>query len=392
MVMEQAFATLAIHADEAQARLQTKDVAAPLSVSTIFRYPPPPGESYDDTPENLAPNVYSRESQPNRDRVETLIGNLEGGHAVTYSSGLAAVHAALVHFRPERVAVRQCYFGTQANFTLFNKIRVLEKIDVDDEFKKGDLVWIESPINPTGEIHDISHYAQKARKAGAVLIVDGTFAPPPLQYPMRLGAHIVFHSATKYLGGHSDLLGGVLIVPTESEATELREDRSVLGNTMGSMETWLLLRSVRTLEIRINRQSQTATALVAWLNRGVKSSVPVDGIPANAIHSLRHVSVQKTSFDKVAQMPGGFGPVFAILLTSRRAAELVAHRLKCFVHATSLGGVESTIEWRLLSDPDTDERLLRASVGLEDLEDLKQDWRQALCSAMETIEKEKGTN
>jgi len=265
----------------------------------------------------------------------------------------------------------------------------LKIIGIDDESQAGDLLWLETPVNPKGVSRDIKYYADKVHQAGGKILVDSTFAPPPLQYPMKWGADCVLHSGTKYFGGHSDLLAGVLVVRTSDEWKTLQSDRTFLGNMMGSLEAWLLLRSLRTLHLRVPRQSATATALAQWLNS--VASVPAgqvyDGIPGGLIVQVWHSSLQgkdDRGFDPKNQMEGGWNATFSILLDNPAHAARLPHSLEYFVPATSLGGVESLVEHRVVADPSEDPRLVRISVGVEDLEDLKRDLKQGLLKISKT--------
>ncbi|KAI8580235.1 hypothetical protein K450DRAFT_238774 [Umbelopsis ramanniana AG] len=364
------FASLSIHADDFLSK--TSDIAPAIHVSTTYSQPDP-----DQQPADGNGLIYSRYSTATRDRVELVLGTLNKGYAVTYSSGLSSGFAALLHIRPNRIAIGGGYHGTHGFIEVYKRHRDIAIIDLDAELQKGDLVWLESPLNPTGEVYDILAYTERAHKVGATVLVDSTFAPPPLTWAIELGADIVQHSATKYFAGHSDALGGVLVVKSEKEADLLRSDRNVLGSVLGSLEAWLLLRSLRTLKLRVTHQSQTTASLVAWLNQASDGKAH-DGIPANAIYAVKHASIQKVKWDIQRQYPGGFGATFSVLLTSKTAAQRLPFRLKLFHAATSLGGVESLAEWRYQYDPEIDDRLVRVSVGLEELDDLKQDWRQAL--------------
>ncbi|KAH8552179.1 cystathionine gamma-synthase [Umbelopsis sp. PMI_123] len=361
------FASLAIHADDHLST--TTDVAPAIHVSTTYLQ----SGSLSDT----KGNIYSRASTDTRDRVEQVLGKLNKGHAITYSSGLSSGFAVLLHIRPERIAIRGGYHGTHGFIEVYKRHRDIPVIDIDDELKKGDLLWLESPLNPTGEVYDVVAYSERAHKVGAILLVDSTFAPPPLSWPIELGADIVMHSTTKYFAGHSDALGGLLVVKSEKEAESLLRDRNVIGSVLGSLEAWLILRSLRTLKVRVLHQSQTTNSLVAWLNLASGGKAH-DGIPANAVHSVKHASIQDVKWDIQRQFPGGYGATFSILLTSKTNAQQLPFRLKLFHAATSLGGVESLAEWRYQWDLEIDDRLVRISVGLEELEDLKQDFRQAL--------------
>jgi cystathionine beta-lyase/cystathionine gamma-synthase len=283
----------------------------------------------------------------------------------------------LVHLNPKRVAIGDGYHGCHGVIKVLNRLTGLEKVDLDsDLLQPGDVIHVETPLNPTGEARDLAFYAAKAKKAGAILTVDATFAPPPLMNPFALGVDLIMHSGTKYLGGHSDMLCGVLAVHPKhaSWAKELKADRLLLGSVMGSLEGWLGLRSLRTLELRVKRQSATATALVQWLEK--ERNEPNSPVAA-VIERIQHASLQPGAQQEGSwlrqQMPNGWGPVFAIWARTPDLARCLPSKLELFQHATSLGGVESLIEWRSVTDPYVDARVLRVSVGVEDFEDLKAD-------------------
>lgn len=310
-----------------------------------------------------------------------------------YASGLAAFHAMLIRLNPKRIAIGEGYHGCHGVIQVMSRLTGLQAVPLDAEVGPGDVVHVETPLNPTGEARNLQMHADRAHAVGAYLTVDATFAPPPLQDAFALGADVVMHSGTKYLGGHSDMLCGVLTVrPGLAEwASALRGERLVLGSVMGSMEGWLGLRSLRTLELRVVRQSQTATALVGWLAEQLKSSSsdssstpPSSSVTARVVERLHHASLQPEAAEPGSwlqkQMPVGYGPVFAIVMKDVDLARKLPSRLRLLHHATSLGGVESLIEWRALSDPRVDQRLLRVSVGVEALEDLKADFEQAFAS------------
>ncbi|KAG7113983.1 putative trans-sulfuration enzyme like protein [Verticillium longisporum] len=193
------------------------------------------------------------------------------------------------------------------------------------QLRPGDVIHVETPLNPTGEALDLVAYAERARAAGAYLTVDATFAPPPLQDPLTFGADVVLHSGTKYFGGHSDMLCGVLTVnPARAAATA------------------------------------AAAAAASATGKAVEEKEDMATL-------LR--------FDRIflGSMPGGFGPVFAFYMKDKSHARRLPSKLGLFHHATSLGGVESIIEWRRVSDGECDERLLRVSIGVEGWEDLRDD-------------------
>lgn len=208
--------------------------------------------------------------------------------------------------------------------------------------------------------------------------MDSTFAPPGLQDPFLWGADIVMHSGTKYFGGHSDALCGVLATKNKEWYAQLFTDRIFLGAVMGNMESWLCVRSLRSLEVRVQRQSANATSLVNWLHTALHAPSPAPGseeaIVQAVLDQIFHASIQETDGDWLQkQMPNGFGPVFSIILKEEKMARYLPSKLHFFQHATSLGGVETLIEWRTMSDASVDRRLLRVSVGLENWEDLRGD-------------------
>ncbi|CAE6462854.1 unnamed protein product [Rhizoctonia solani] len=365
--------TRLIHADDG-ARSEP-NIAPSISVSTTFREPIPEKLEYPSDPDPSSPerHIYSRYTTPVSTRVEKVLSALLDAHAITYASGIAATTAALTHLNPKRLAIRNGYHGVHVSIGVYKKTHPdLKLFDVDDDFKPGDICWIETPLNPTGEARNIKYYADKVHAVGGRLVVDSTFAPPPLQDPFAWGADIVLHSATKYLGGHSDLLTGVLAVK------DLEEWHALI---QGSLESFLLLRSLRTLELRVTRQAASGEALAQWLHK--VSQTPVgetwDGVRGGIIKRVWHATLQEQDQEWVKkQMPGGGPACFMIMLEDPNEARLLPYLLELFTPATSLGGVESLIEQRYLSDPKEDKRLLRLSVGLEGVEDLKEDLRQGL--------------
>ena len=211
-------------------------------------------------------------------------------------------------------------------------------------------------------------YSALARARGAILVVDGTFAPPPLQYLLNLGAHCVMHSTTKYMAGHSDAVSGALVTSDQEVAEALASERSIMGNTPGNLESWLLLRSLRTLRLRVEAQSKSATVLAeALMKHPQVTAVHHPSLPCHPQYELAQT-----------QMVGGAGGVFAVELASAETAQALPTELKLFRNATSLGGVESLIEWRHQYDVEVSPCLLRVSVGLEDTEDLLEDFNDAI--------------
>ncbi|CAG7848362.1 Uncharacterized trans-sulfuration enzyme C23A1.14c [Serendipita indica DSM 11827] len=380
----QKLSTQLIHAD---ADFADVHIGPAISVSSTYRYPEIKEGKWESVTKdwdvfNPKMHVYSRYTVGTSTRAEKILGAMHGGYALVYSSGLSAGFAALLYARPKRVAIKGGYFGFHNTIGVYQKINpAVKMIDLDDEYQAGDLVWLETPLNPTGEVRDIEYYAKKAHAAGAKLAVDATFAPPPLQNPFKWGADIVMHSATKYFNGHSDALIGVLVFKTEEAWREAFHNRTYLGHPAGSLESWLLLRSLRTFSLRILAQSKNATELARWLNQIAKTpkGKSYDGAPGGTISFVWHGSLQdKGKFDPAKQHEGGFAPTFSILMENPYHAQRLPERLRLFTHATSLGGVESLIEQRKHSDENEDARLLRISVGIEDIGDLKADFRQGL--------------
>ncbi|GAA5955198.1 hypothetical protein JCM3765_003242 [Sporobolomyces pararoseus] len=402
-------ATKAIHLDH---RLAGPEVSANISVSTTFRHPDPeevaskPEGFYDTAWQANEPSrdIYSREGQPTLTRAEKVLEGVIGHPTLVYPSGLNAFYALLLHVNPDVVAIGTKdgpgYHGCHGGLDVYLRTKKLDKktskIFIDDEFPTDGrkvLCWLETPLNPTGESYSIEYYAKKIHAIpGGVLAVDSTFAPPPLQDPFKHGADIVMHSGTKYFAGHSDTLIGTLSVRSTEEWMHLWSDRTFVGGVCGSLDAWLLLRSLRTLNIRIQRQSKTATALAQWLNsltaENYANSGEEEGNGTKGIvHKVFHTSLQKDASELLAedgskQMTSG-PACFAVLLEKEIYAEYLGSRLQLFFNATSLGGVESLIEQRKVSDPSCDPRLVRLSIGLEDLEDLKGDFRQAFKKVIE---------
>lgn len=407
-------ATQSIHADDVLNNLD--DVSPPIHLSTTYRYPR--------NHENLRPHhtrpsyplldggehCYSRQSHPGMMRVEAVLSSLlGGGQCVAYASGLAAFHALLTMLRPKRVAIGAGYHGCHGTLelyarTAFGSVEILPLDCPTEELGEGDLIHLETPVNPTGRVLSIAHYAEKAHKRGAWLSVDSTFAPPPLQEPFELGADLVMHSLTKYVGGHSDFLGGVLVVKKDDERgwfQRLHQDRLFLGSALAGFESWLALRSVRTLEMRVLRQSQSAEFIVRALHSAVSGRVQASAEPSRQplnedIRTIREVvkEVQHASTQAEAdpggtgwlrkQMPRGYGPVFALTLRKTEYARELPSRLLLFHHATSLGGVESLIEWRTMTDSTVTQDILRVSIGVEDPQDLLADLIQAMRAVVST--------
>jgi len=341
-----------------------------------------------------APNdshVYSRYTAPNSKRLEVLLRSLFGGEVITYSTGLSSFLAMLVLINPKRIFIGDGYHGCHGVLDIVNRLTGVQKLELSDvdQAGPGDIIHVETPLNPTGEARNLAYYRSKADEKGAYLTVDSTFAPPPLQNPLDFGADIVMHSGTKYVGGHSDMLCGLLVLHPnrvkDGWLKTLHKDRQYMGGVMGSFEGWLGIRSARTMHLRVTRQAQTAEKLVSWLQEQLNSSDSSNPVP-RVLERVQHASVQ---YDDLKdgwlrkQMPGGFGPVFSIWAKNSDHARRLPSKMFVFQHATSLGGVESLMEWRTMSDAGCDPLLLRVSCGIEEFEDLKNDILQGLKALLE---------
>ncbi|KPI37895.1 putative trans-sulfuration enzyme [Cyphellophora attinorum] len=385
--------TRAVHADDVLNT--TDDVAPPVHVSTTFRYPRDPARlrPHHERPSypilDVGEHCYSRQSTPGVTRLEALLTSIIGHPSITYSSGLASFHALLNFLNPRKVSIGAGYHGCHGTLELYSRASGAEIIPLDcaiDELDSGDLIHLETPVNPTGEALSIQYYADRAHSRGAFLSVDSKFAPPPLQDPFLHGADIVMHSGTKYIGGHSDFLCGILAVKREDWFQKLHQDRLFLGSTMAGFDSWLGTRSMRTLEMRVLRQSQSAEYIVRALHSALSTSPQTNvlgdeqrAIVRRVVKEVHHASLQEDAQDWLRkQMPRGYGPVFALTLREVDAAKSLPSKLLLFHHATSLGGVESLIEWRTMTDSTVSKDFLRVSIGVESPEDLLADLVQGL--------------
>lgn len=308
---------------------------------------------------------YGRYGNPTWAAFEEALGDLEGGRCLAFASGLAAVATVLdlVGHEHKVVAPRHAYNGTIGQLgDLEARGRITtELVDVTDTdavrraCTGAALVWLESPTNPALEVADIPAIRAAAHEAGAYVVVDNTFATPLLQRPLEDEVDLVVHSATKYLAGHSDVLMGAVVTRDEELYGVLKGRRDLVGAVPGPFEAWLALRGLRTLHLRVERAQENATELARRLGE--------------------HPAVSEVRY------PGFGGIVSVVLAGGALAADLLTHKTRLWVHATSLGGVESTFErrrrWKV--EPATiPDALVRLSVGVEDVEDLWADLAGAL--------------
>jgi cystathionine gamma-synthase len=373
------FETVAVHAGAA-VDPATGAVAPPIQLSTTFEHGPA-GE----TPRG---HLYIRDSNPTQARLEEALAAIEGGGAaLAFASGMAA-GAALVQALPAGSHVvfhRDLYYGSHvlAQEWLPRWGMTADVVDLEDAAALAAalrpstrLVWAESPTNPLMEVLDLERVAAAvhAQVPAARLLVDGTLATPALQRPLELGADVVLHSTTKYLGGHSDVQGGALVVRRGDEELLARvgDVRRDLGAVASPFNSWLVLRGLRSLACRMERHSANALAVArALAGRPEVAAVYYPGLPDHPGHAI--ASRQMRAFGgMMALRPAG----------GREGALRVAAGVRLFLNATSLGGPESLLEHRASVDhsPRVPPDLLRISIGLEHPDDLIADLWQALAA------------
>ena len=330
-------------------------------------------------------HMYSRNSNPNRDALEKGLAILEGGaKAFAFGSGLAAVSAVFQCLKSgEHVLMPSV--GYYASVKLAEEIMgpwglQMSQVDMEDlDAIKASiqpntkLIWVETPSNPLLGISDIQAISSLAHSQGIKVAVDNTMATPILQNPISLGADIVMHATTKYIGGHSDILGGAIILRDDDEwSARLKRVQILMGATQNPLDCYLLARGLKTLPLRMREHSASALALAQRLEKHVAiEKVHYPGLPSYSKHELAK-----------RQMPYGFSGMISIQIKGDEAnARRVASELKLFQQATSLGGVESLVEHRRsIEGPEskTPGNLLRLSVGLEHVDDLWEDLNSSL--------------
>ncbi|WP_333598959.1 cystathionine gamma-synthase [Flavobacterium sp.] len=334
---------------------------------------------------------YSRAANPTRQALEDALASIENGaRGLAFSSGLAATDCLLRMFKAgdEIIAMDDLYGGTYRMFTRIYKDSGIKFhfVDMNDIAKfqslineNTKLVWVETPTNPLMKLADIAEIAKITKKHNILFAVDNTFATPYLQKPLDLGADIVMHSATKYLGGHSDVIAGALIIKDKELGDELHFKQFATGATLGPMDSFLVLRGIKTLHLRVQRHCENGEKVAAFLANHPKiETVYYPGLPSHPFHDI------------AKKQMNGFGGMVSFTFKSGRKEDAIAflENLKVFTLAESLGGVESLANHPALmthaSIPEdkrkeigiTDD-LVRLSVGVEDIEDLISDIEQA---------------
>jgi cystathionine beta-lyase/cystathionine gamma-synthase len=374
------FSTRAIHAGQPADPATGATVVPIYATSTFTQEAPGVHKGYE----------YSRSGNPTRSALETCLAALEGAErGLAFASGLAATNAVFSLLRPgdEVAAAADLYGGTYRLLERVFKPWGLSARYTDDPSPPGfasiltkntKLVWIETPTNPLLQIVDMAAIADLAHSHGAILVVDNTFASPYLQQPLSLGADLVVHSTTKYLGGHSDVVGGA-VVGSRALLEPIAFYQNAAGGVPGPFDSWLVLRGLKTLAVRMDRHCANAHALAEWLAAQPSiNRVDYPGLPSHPGHQIARRQMR------------GFGGMISIhLRDGEAAARRLLTRTRLFSLAESLGGVESlighpatmtnaSIPRELRHARGVDDGLVRLSVGIEDLDDLREDLRSAL--------------
>jgi cystathionine gamma-synthase len=370
--------TLAVHAG-AEPDRETGAISPPIHLATTFQHGP--------AGERVAGYEYQREHNPTQARLEETLAALEGGAAaLAFGSGMAAMNGLLeslpagTHF----LYPRDCYTGlrTLANEFLPERGITGSPVDMADldavraALRTGTkLIWAETPSNPLLEVADLAALAEIAHGHGALLACDNTFATPVLQRPLALGADVVMHSTTKYFGGHSDVMGGALVFAKAGDLhARAAHRRHVTGGILAPFSAWLILRGCRSLPARLAWHCRNARALAEML--AAHPAVEAVHYPGLATHPNHAVA---------ARQMADFGAMLSFQLKGGREAALrVAGALQLAINATSLGGPETLVEHRASVEgqhPHSAQNLLRVSVGLEHIDDLRADFAQALSHA-----------
>ena len=377
------FATRCIHGGQAPDP-STGAVMPPIyATSTYAQSSPGVHKGYD----------YARTANPTRGAWERCIADLESGkHGFAFASGMAATSTLLelIDSGSHIVAMNDLYGGT---FRVFERVR-RRSANLDISFvdltqqenlakavrPQTRMIWIETPTNPTLRLVDIAQVAEFARQRGILTIVDNTFASPWIQRPLELGADIVMHSATKYLNGHSDMVGGVAVTANAELAEKIGFLQNAVGAIAGPFDSFLALRGLKTLALRMRQASESALQIAGWLEQHPRvGHVFYPGLPSHAQHELAQ-----------RQMKNGYSGIVSFAVKGGlEEARRVLERCRIFTLAESLGGVESLVDHpglmthasvpaEMRKTLGIDDSLIRLSVGIEDVEDLVADLKEAL--------------
>ena len=332
---------------------------------------------------------YSRLQNPTREHLEKIVASLEEGiDALAFSTGMAAITALMEIFKPgDHIIIDEDLYG--GSIRLFHSINVkngltftsvdLSSVDVEDYIQDNTkAIYAETPTNPMMRVSDLKELSKKAKKHELLLIVDNTFLSPYLQNPIAQGADLVVHSGTKFLGGHNDTLAGFLCTPIKALAEQIRYLFKTIGSGLSPFDSFLVLRGIKTLSVRVERQQENAMKIASWLKEQKKvTDVYYVGLPEHPGYEIN----QKQS--------RGAGSMISFRTDTEETARKVLERVKLISYAESLGGVESLITYPMLQTHgdvpvEIRERLgitetfLRLSVGIENVDDLIADLEQAL--------------
>ncbi len=372
--------TKVVHGDKGYDR-HTGAISFPIYQSATFRHP----GLYQSTGYD-----YSRLQNPTREELENTVANLEGGrYGFAFSSGMAAISTILSLFVPgEHIIVSDDLYG--GTYRLFEEIYKKYGIefsyvdtsntkDIEKAIKQNSrAVFVETPSNPMMKVADIRKISELSRNSGMLLIIDNTFLTPYFQRPLELGADIVVHSGTKYLGGHNDTLAGLIVVDNEALAQRLKLVQKSEGAVLAPFDSWLILRGIKTLGVRLEKQQDNAIKIAQCLiNHKKVTKVYYAGLPQHAGHEISKAQAS------------GFGAMISFCVKDKTIVEKVLERVQIIIFAESLGGVESLITYPIVQThaaiPEemrekigVTDTLLRLSVGIEAAEDIMSDLEQAL--------------
>ncbi len=368
------FETIAIKSIENQC-ISSEPVSTPIYLSTTYKRDKDGSYAND--------FIYSRNDNPNRKIVEQSIAQLENGkYAFAFSSGMAAITAVFQSLKtgdhiilPNDIyyAIKKLMETVFKNWDL--KYELVEMTEIE-AIKKAirpntSLIWIESPSNPQLKISDISAIVKLCHKNNIKCAVDNTWATPVLQNPLELGADIVMHSSTKYFGGHSDVIGGCIVLNDKELANKIKSIQLLSGAVPSPFDCWLIARGIQTLHLRIMKQTENAFKLAHFLDKHPKiEKVYYPGLRSHPQHLI------------ATKQQKGFGAMISVLINGNEEESFkISTKLKYFTAATSLGGVESLVEHRKSVEGEnstTPANLLRISVGIEHIDDLIADWKNVL--------------
>lgn len=372
--------TLCIHGNDRKFD-NTGAVSVPIFQSATFAHPAV-GEStgYD----------YSRLQNPTREALEVAVAKLEEGiDAMAFSTGMAAIAVLMELFSPgDHIVVSDDLYGgshrlfshiSEKNGLTFTAVDTADLDATQKSIKENTkAIFIETPSNPMMQVTDIAAVAKIAHERNILVIVDNTFLTPYFQQPLKLGADVVMHSGTKYLGGHNDTLAGFIVVKDSELAEKLRFLYKTIGSCLAPFDSWLLLRGIKTLALRMQRQQENALTLANWLKKQDKiTKVHYIGLPEHKSYAISQ------------KQATGFGAMISFQVDSEDTAKRILEKVQIIQYAESLGGVESLITYPMLQThadvpkelrqaKGVNETLLRLSVGTEAIEDLLADLQQAL--------------